>query len=275
MLRAALLVSALLWACGETAGPGADYAARGGSSASLPSGGAHAGSNSDPRPIEDASAIGGAGGSSNDSDAGPFAGAFNGSAGADGGSAGSDPSEGEPGGAGGAGAEVPRLCALSLAEGKDPFDQSALIGSSYWQVSVGECRYAGLSCGVDIAAQIQFVNGLRALGPELWGCYGLVAREFRIVYPGRTVTRADGEALIDLYVTLTMRKLLLSDSDAAGLRKQLLELLPASLAADAATISLCDSGGSCPSIAGAGGGHGGVGSAAQGGSANQAEGGAN
>ncbi len=80
----------------------------------------------------------------------------------------------------------------------------------------------------------------------MWHCDGGVAREFRLVYRGRPVTEADGEALVDLYVLLTTRRLLLSASDAAGLRKELLALMPASLAADAAPISLCDSGGACP-----------------------------
>jgi len=177
-----------------------------------------------------------------------------GGAGGVGGSAGLGASSGGDA-AGAAGADDPaRLCALATLDGHDPSDQSALIASSYWQILVTECRYAGLNCGVDPNTQALLLNTLRQYGPQLWHCDGLVAHDFRLVYQGRTVTQFDGEALIDLYVTLTMRKLLLSDSDAGGLRKQLLALMATSTAllADSSSISLC-SGASCPSSGPAGG----------------------
>ena len=213
-------------------------------------------------PMSDGGSLAGEGGRPIDTNpfvAGAFAGGTGGSAGAgdpggDAGNSGGVPSSaGISGDAGSASVEPTHLCDLATLGGQDPFDQSSLIGSSYRQVIAQECRYAGLNCGVDINDKIDFANGLRAYGPQLWHCSGLVASEFRLIYRGRSVTQADGEALVDAYVTLTMRKLLLSDSDALALRKELLALMSPFVAADAAAISLCDSGGKCPASGGAGG----------------------
>jgi hypothetical protein len=264
MLRPALLLSALLWACGETAELSDAYVAQGGTSAGMPAGRDGAGSDAGTIPVtNDAGALSGAGGQA--TDAGPLmGGALNGGSGGNAGSAGSDSSSaGDPGTAGDASIDPTRLCALAAADGKNPLDQSSLIGSNFRQIVAQECRYSGLNCGVEISAKIDFANGLRAYGPELWHCDGLVAREFRLAYGGRKVTHADGEALIELYVILTMRRLLLSDSDAAGLRKELLALMTPSLAPDAASISLCNSSGICPYTGLSGGaGSGGTGGAA-------------
>jgi hypothetical protein len=275
MLRPALLLSALLWACGETAQPSGANEAQGGTGAGMPAGGTGAGGDAGAASASnDAGALSGAGGQA--TDAGSFVKEpLGGGNGGNAGSAGADSSSaGDPGAAGDASTDDPtRLCTLAAAEGNSPLDQSSLIGSNFRQILAQECRYSGLNCGVDIGAKIDFANGLRAYGPELWHCDGLVAREFRLVYRGRTVTQADAEALIDLYVILSMRKLLLSDSDAARLRKELLTLMPLSLAPDAISISLCDSSGVCPLTGQAGGavggGTGGT-SAASGGTANQA-----
>jgi hypothetical protein len=264
MLRATLFVSALLWACGETAEPGPDLA-HGGSS-TVPQGGIDAGGGRDAGPgsvAGDAGSLVGAGGLA--VDAGPLGGQFNGGGSEDAGRAGSDLSSAGDGGAAGAIAETPSLCALVVAHGENPRDVSQQIGANYRHILDFECRYTGLKCGVDFAKQIAFANELIFHGLDLWHCDGLTAQEFRLTYRDRAVTRVDAEALVELYVTLTMKKLLLSDSDAAGLRKELLGLMTTSLAADAPSMSLCDSGGVCPANGAAGGaGTGGTGGASAG-----------
>ena len=296
MLRAALLASALLWACGESAQRrDADAGvAQGGFTAGRPAGAAagsdagrtvvsnDAGSLGDAGLLNDAGSQGD-GGSLNDAGSqggvhGPdVAGAFNGGGGAGGsggGGAGSSGSyasaAGGSGGTAGTSTETASLCELVEARLEIPSKASAEIGQDFRNAVDLDCRYQGLYCNVAESAWPAFAGGVRIYGLELWHCEGSAAQKFRLVHPGQKVTEADAEALVDLYVYLTMRNLKLSANDVAGLRSELLALMPSSVAADAPAISLCDSGGVCPrsaaagggGIGGAGGSNGGMGGAA-------------
>jgi len=113
------------------------------------------------------------------------------------------------------------------------------------QVLNMDCRYTGLKCGVGIQAKVDFANGLAPFALRLWHCDDSVATGFLLVHPGRTVTRADAEELIELYVELTAQKLKLAASDVDRLRNDLLALMTASLASNSPKISLCSSDGQC------------------------------
>ena len=128
-----------------------------------------------------------------------------------------------------------------------------MISADYRQVIADDCQFSGLSCGFDFLAQAKLANRLRYYGALLWHCNGEVTSEFGLVYNGRKVTQADGEALVELYVTLTTRRLLLPDSYAMTLRNELLALLPGSVDPDAAPISICEAGGVCSPSGGGGG----------------------
>ena len=266
MLRGALAASALLWACGGLDHSGPDYgSAKGGSSASTSAAG-DAGSDAGASPIEAGagSAIRGGGRSievepgllpaTNGGAAG--GGSLARSRGGTGGEAASGGSGGSTAGDGavsGSGDESVDLCAFATLDGGEPLNQSDLIGIDYRQVLTQDCHFSGLSCGFGSSAKRDLANNLRHYGPQLWHCNDAVATEFRLVYLGRKVTQPDAEALIDLYVTLTSRRLLLTNRAAASLRNQLFALMSQALAEDADPISLCDMGGVCPMNGAAGG----------------------
>jgi len=153
---------------------------------------------------------------------------------------------------GGAGTGTATLCELVQAHGDTSFVLAESITAGYIQILDTDCRYTGLKCGVGFPAKGDFANGLTPFALNLWHCYEPPASQFLLVHPGRMVTKADAEALIELYVELTLQKLKLSAGDAEDLRKQLVSLMPASLSSNAPRISLCSSGGVCPSSGSAG-----------------------
>lgn len=244
MLRSVLVASALLWACGQTArlvDPRADAAAEGGSSAGVPpmSSGGSAADGGD----ADGSAGTGTGGSNAAAGSSNAGGTDAGGAAAIAGS-----SAVSTGGVAGADAVAPTidLCAVASLDGKQPLEQSDLISADYRQIIFDDCHFSGLGCGFDFGARATLANLLRRYGPLLWHCEGQVTDAFGLVYSGRKVTQADGEALVELYVTFTTRRLLLPDNYAIALREELLALMPGSVDPDAAPISICANGGACP-----------------------------
>ena len=264
MLRAALLTSTMVWACSETLPSSGSGLGGGGQARFTPLGAGQGGDaafdasgGAGPRAVAGAAVAGGApaGGESGLAERGAAGSAGAGGqagAGADAGTSANAAAGGSTGGEGGA---TTRLCALAALDGQDPLDQSGRIASSYLQVLFSECAYKGLNCGVDVQGLPEFSNQLRPYGYNLWHCGGSTANGFKLVYPSRKVTQADAEALIDLYVTLTARRLLLSDADAVDLRQELLALMVSSLDPDAPAVSVCDSNGICPlSAPGSGGG---------------------
>lgn len=152
-----------------------------------------------------------------------------------------------------------KLCTLV---GDDPRSASSKLGSLYRVALANDCRYAALSCGVAIENKIFLANALVSFGPALWHCAGTsAATRFDLVFPGRTLTTIDAQALIDLYVAFTLESFPFTLADGASIRAELGALATTIIDEDAVPISLCNPSGTWSGCAKIGEGTGGAGSA--------------
>jgi hypothetical protein len=152
--------------------------------------------------------------------------------------------------------------------GKDPTSTSSKLGSLYRFTLANDCHYAALNCGVAIQDKVFLANALVSLGVALWHCEGTpAATRFDLVFPGRSLTELDAQALIDLYVALSLESLPFTPADGASLRAELSVLARTVIDESASSISLCNSAGTwsgCPQIGGGSGGAGSAGSSSGG-----------
>lgn len=155
------------------------------------------------------------------------------------------------GGNGGSGGTSSALHICDRLRAKEQLTQDAT--EQYRRNSYADCRIKQLVYGGNSETFHEFLNAISAWSFKLWGCDNGVAQGFPLAREVSQLTRADLDALIDVYLTGVFAVLDLTSQEREALRAELVRLSLGRQTSNSSEYSASTCG------AGGGGGMGGAG----------------